>query len=676
MNAPFSRTRKLYSFPQYIRHQRRNKGGIFVSVWLPTKDVADLYGLTERAIRIRLQKGSFRFKVVTNHLNREQYLIDLTSLPTEMQQEYLQKVQSVESAENAHFEDEQKRYTLGELRLIYGEDKMERYLLEAFQRIDWIEQVKALPHGEKGEAIEALCKEKGISKRSLYRWMDDYEKGGLTALMRKPHENRGRSTKLTKPEIMFIRGFYNQSFQPKGSVVYEQYLKKCKQEGWEPISQATMYREIARIPKPEKVLAREGMKALEAKCLPQATRDLELLKVNEIWVGDGHTIAILIPHRNRIKRFTMSAWMDMRSRAMVGWCIGTHGSSQTVGLAVRHGILPKENSPIQGLPGFVYMDNGKEYKNRHLNGGIHHSSRIDFSLEQEGLFKSLDIGTRFALPYNAKAKPIERAFQTFSDRMSRYVLGFCGESPAERPHDLNERDLFISGLTVEQVATIVEGYMNKYNNTPHAGLKGKTPLEVYQSEAKFRYDSVREEELDLLMMKSDKAAILPGGDIKKFGVVFHDEALYNLQGESVTVRYDPNRLDELYVYHNGELHCKAQAKELLPMFATEEQHKELQRRKAKARKATKEALDGYGISAAEARRMVLEDYTDDEEILDIVCGKNIKAKLQSNKVVRFGRATKLASEKKALDEQLEVAAASEASSFFGKMGEAFLQNVK
>ncbi|MEF2965642.1 Mu transposase C-terminal domain-containing protein [Paenibacillus sp. M1] len=647
-----------------------------MSVWLPIKDVAELYNLTERAVQIRAQKGQFRTREKTNRLNRKIYQIDLTSLPADMQREYLRKHCKEDRAEQADIEDEKKQYTLGELQQIYGQEKMEKYLLDAFRRIDLIEQVKALPHGAKVSAIQALCDEYGVSQRSLYRWMDDYEQGGLSALLRKPHETRGRSRKLSREEAHFIRGFYMQPFQPKGSIVYEQYLKKCGQEGWEPISQATMYREIARIPKPELSLARDGKKAFEAKYLPQATRDLTLLKPNEIWVGDGHTIAILVPHRNTIKRFTLSAWMDMRSRAFVGWCIGPHGSSHIVGLAIRHAILPKEDSPIWGLPGYVYMDNGKEYKNKHLNGGKR-TPLHDFSLEQEGLFKSLEIGTRFALPYNAKAKPIERAFRTFSDRMSRYVLGFCGESPAERPHDLNEKELFISGLTIDQVATLIEGYMKKYNNTPHAGLNGMTPLEVYQSEERYRLDMPQEEELDLLMMKSDKAAVTSGGDIKKFGVFFHDDALYNLQGESVTVRYDPNRLDELYVYHNGKLHCKAQTKEMLSMFATEEQHKELQRRKAAARRSTQEALDSYGVTAAEARRMVLEDYTDDEEILDIVCGKNTRKKpAAASNVVRLNRTSKMANDMKKLDEESEGSTSTEASSFFGKIGEAFLQNVR
>lgn len=642
-----------------------------MSVWLSTKDVADLYELTERTIQRNARKGNFRIKKKTNDRNRDVILIDLTSLPVEMQEKYLQKHRTQEHAADARFEDEQKQYTLGELQQIYGSDKLEKYLLDAFQRIQLIERVKELPHGEKVDTIQRLCDENGVSMRSLYRWMDEYEKGGLTALMRKPHETRGRSRKLTPDEIRFIRGFYNQSFEPKGSVVYEQYLKRCKQEGWEPVSPATMYREIARIPKPEKVLARKGKKVFEASMLPQATRDYSKLKINEIWVGDGHTIAILIPHRNKIKRFTLSAWMDMRSKAFVGWCIGPHGSSQVVGLAIRHGILPKENSPIQGLPGFVYMDNGKEYKNKHLNGGKR-AAQLDFTTEQEGLFKSLEIGTRFALPYNAKAKPIERAFRTFSDRLSRYVLGFCGESPAERPHDLKEDEIFVSGLTIEQVATLIEGYMLKYNTTPHAGLKGKTPLEVYQTVEHFRLDMPREEDLDLLMMKSDKAAVMNGGDIKKFGILFHDEALYNLQGESVTVRYDPNRLDELYVYHNGKLHCKAHAKEMLTMYATEEQYKELQRKKAAARKATQEALDSYNMSAAEVRRMVLEDYTDDPEILDIVCGTNVRKKPQSN-VVRLDQTSRRANEKKELAEQ---EATAESSSFFEKMGEAFLKSAR
>jgi putative transposase len=407
--------------------------------------------------------------------------------------------------------------------------------------------------------------------------------------------------------------------------------------------------------------------------MPKVTRDLSTLKVNEIWVGDGHTLAILTPHNNSLRRFTLSAMLDMRSRAMVGWCIGKHSSSYVIGLAVRHGILPKDDSPIYGLPGFVYIDNGKDYRSKHLNGGTS-STLFDFTLEQEGLFKALGIGTKFTTPYFPWAKPIERQFQTFSSEMSRYITGFCGETIDERPYDLKEKEILVSGLTIEQVAKIVEGYMRVYNNTPHSSLDGKTPLEVYNSAPKYREDMPREEELDILLLKADRVKITDSG-IKKFGVWFWDDAMIHHIGEWATVRFDPNRMGEMYVYVNGELCCKAANKELLDMNASEEKIKEWKKKQAKARKEVKEAIQGYGVSAGDARRMVLEDYTDDEEILDIVCGRN-KPGRSNSKVIRVNRFTREGKKISGADISGPGVNSSPANDFFARMGEQFFESTK
>jgi len=645
----------------------------FMSIMLAIKDVADVWGVSERAIQLRVKNGDFRVKEVQGKVGRsgKSYLIDITSLPSEIQKRYIESTcKGNEQREKPVIEAGGKTYSLGELAEIYGEEKLKEYLLEAFKKIDIIERIKALGHGSKGKEIERICQEHGYSARSMQRWTKDYEEKGLMGLLRQPREDRGQSIKLCEDAISFIRGFYLQGFEPKGSHVYKQYLKKAKQEGWEIVSDDTIYREIYRIPEDQKNMGRGGVKAYNALSMPKVTRNLNSLKINEIWVGDGHTIAVLSPHNNSIRRFTLIAWMDMRSRAMVGWCIGKHSSGYIIGLALRHGILPKDDSPICGLPGTVYMDNGKDYKSKHLHGGTK-SKMFDFSLEQEGLLKQLQIEKIFATVEYPWAKPIERQFQTFSSDMSRFLVGFCGESIDRRPYNLDEKEILVSGLSIEQLAEIIEGYMRVYNNSPHKGLGNKTPLEVYASCEKIRADMPREEELDILMLKSEKVSITPSG-IRKFNVLYWDDALIHHDGEKATVRYDPNRLGELYVYLNGTLHCIATNKELLEMNGTEEKVKEWRKKQARARKETREAINAYGVSEGEARRMVVEDYTDDEEILDIVCGRTSAKKSSNSKVVRLNKATH---EGRKLNDTKGKEEAS-CNDYFAKLGEEYFKTKK
>jgi hypothetical protein len=122
-----------------------------MSLWLATKDVADIYGVTERTIRMKINSGEFRSKETSSDRNRKAYLVDITSLPPELQQEYIRRYSS--SEEKSHqpvmTDETSKEYTLGELEQIYGREKMEEYLLEAFGKIDMIERVKSLEYGKK-----------------------------------------------------------------------------------------------------------------------------------------------------------------------------------------------------------------------------------------------------------------------------------------------------------------------------------------------------------------------------------------------------------------------------------------------------------------------------------------------------------------------------------------------
>jgi hypothetical protein len=72
--------------------------------------------------------------------------------------------------------------------------------------------------------------------------------------------------------------------------------------------------------------------------------------------------------------------MDMRTRSLVGWCISFAPNSRTIAMALHHAILPKNDPafPQHGLPSSVYIDNGKDYRSKYLNGEEISIGRIDY----------------------------------------------------------------------------------------------------------------------------------------------------------------------------------------------------------------------------------------------------------------------------------------------------------
>lgn len=635
-----------------------------MTTWLTTDQVSELYRVTERTIQRRIISGKFEGKVKEKDGARKnkKYLIDLSSLPLEVQKQYLLKqgkemqLEVSATLDESPVIDEYEKYTLGELKELHGAN-FEKNLEEALKKKEAVLKFLKLSHGEKKLGTKAICEEYKFAERALYRYVEVFQNKGFLGLIRKPRKDKGES-RLSDEAIDFIRGCYLQPMRPKTSHVYKMYLKKAEEMGWKIVSRQTLYREIEKIPEPQKCYARDGEKAYNAKYSPCITRTYDDLLINEYWVGDGHTLAIWAPEDGKITRYTLSAWLDMRSRAMVGWCIAKNSSSQVIAAALRSGVIR------YGLPGTCYMDNGKDYKSGFLNA----ETKEEFFNDYEGVFAALGIDTTFAIPFNAKAKPIERFFRTFSDNLSRYLLGFCGETIAERPHDISKKEILIKGLDILDISKFIEGYMDTYNNTPHSSLGNKTPMEVINSIDFYRTDNATEEELDMLMLKADVRTIASSG-IQKFGGWYFHEKLIPHFGKSCVVRYDPNNIGELYVYVAGKLICKAQNKELMSMKATEEDKKRWAKLKAQARKATKEAITAYDVRQDDVRRLMLEDYVDEETLNKMFTPKNTEVVNKGN-IVRMNKHTVKGKEKKEFDEKENN---NKGFEFFGKLGEEFLQ---
>jgi len=599
-------------------------------VLLTVKEVAILHGKTERAIRKNIEIG----KILANNQfcstgqGGKTYKIPFDSLSSEIQAKYW--AQQAEKLKNEERKEERKY--MSDLKQMHG-NNWDKFYNKAQQKL---ECVIAFNSDDKEKLKELLIKN-SYSIRSVYRWCQEYKKQGITGLIRGVRSDKGSIKELCNDALNFIQALYIQPIRPSVPKIYEVYLMEAKKRDWNIVSLDTIYRIINRIPKDISIMGRDGKEAYRANALPKATRNLNSLKANEIWCGDGHVLAVLVPDGKRLKRYTFSAWLDMGSRAIVGYCIGTFSSATIIGRAFYNSVFPKENSPIFGLPSKVYMDNGKDYRSKKLNAGTS-SNTFDFTLEQKGLFMELGVETIFAMPYTPWAKPIERSFRTFSDKFISNIIGSCGESIDRKPADLNKEIVLQNGISLEQLRDIIEESIQKYNNTKHSGLNGKTPLQAYLSKEKVRNDMPEEEEIDILLMEFVSRKITPSG-IKMNHTYYWHEALAHKLDKTAHIRYDPEVLDKLWVWVDGEFLCIAETKELLSMSRNNEKVKEWIAYQRRTQKEVKEYIDSLGMSPAEARALFISVTISNEELVNIASGKNIKSYNTSN-IVRINPATK------------------------------------
>src|SRR5690606_18609814 len=124
----------------------------------------------------------------------------------------------------------------------------------------------------------------------------------------------------------------------------------------------------------------------------------------------------------------------------------------------------------------IILDNGKDYRTAYI---FHTVDKEKIS----SIAKQLDIVSHYALPYNAKAKPIERVFRTFEEQFGKLWKSYCGNQVYNRPERLKEMGLE-EYPTFEEWQELHDMYIEKwYNQSPHRGqgMNNKSPSEVYRA---------------------------------------------------------------------------------------------------------------------------------------------------------------------------------------------------
>ena len=314
--------------------------------------------------------------------------------------------------------------------------------------------------------------------------------------------------------------------------------------------------------------ARLGSKFVAEHIIKTIHRDSSLLRVGDVWVADGHKLAfdILDPKTGKAKRMMLILVLDWASRYPVGAALAFTEDSQHILSAFRNGFLntvqwhdcectpnvsEENNQPFAFLPRYVYLDNGRAFKSKlfHDKWESH-----DLAKELGGIFPKLKIEAVFAESYNAKAKVIERFFQTFQEQFERFVSSFRGASVEDKPATLMRNEKWAKKLfkaeppTIEEAMSMIGFYIRQiYGEMPHSGSAGKTPWEVFRA-AQIPPDRIIEpSELNFLMLSAERKAIRNEGIIWGKLHYWHPD-LINHIGKPIIFRYDPADIRWILVY--------------------------------------------------------------------------------------------------------------------------------
>jgi len=367
-----------------------------------------------------------------------------------------------------------------------------------------------------------------------------------------------------------------------------------------------------RIPRGVHVYHRYGARTFDSTVATPILRRYDDLDVGQWWSGDHHMFDTFVINPSRggqLDRPWLTAWLDVRSRALVGWAISLQPSSRTIADAFVHGVRPKRDpvfNHLCGRPDHVYVDNGKDFRAHVLEG-----NRPAEGLSLPGLFGAVGTRVVHAVPYNAKAKIVERFFRTVADQFSRDLPTYCGRSPGDRTE--RHRELLAGHeqwlrktpgvetafLAIDDFRARFAGWVVRYLSAEHDGLtehgtgRRFAPRDVAARRARGPI-LIDELALAVLAMRRDVRTVRKGL-ISIEDRHYHHDALCGHEGKRVECRWDPARPEELFVLAipGGALICRAGNLEFARYAARGVDTGEILTEALRRRKAERKAVAGW-----------------------------------------------------------------------------------
>lgn len=380
-----------------------------------------------------------------------------------------------------------------------------------------------------------------------------------------------------------------------------------------PLASYTSFsREIERsIPVPVLKYYRLGQKAFHDECANYIERSYDDLHSNDIWVCDNHTFDIFVDGGDSEKpiRVYLTAFLDVRSRKMVGWYVTDAPSSDATLQALRRGI------EAYGIPKRIYSDNGREFLTHDIGGRGFRKSAKTGEHEPLTILQHLQIEFRTALVKNARAKIVERAFVDVKNCFSKLFDGYTGGTIAERPERLKTLGKHAENFIAidefrEYVDIFIQGWFNKQ---PHSGrgMNGRTRDEVYAA-CLYEQRVATLDELNLMMLRTGRMQTVNRGVKIKFYEqtlrFYSDELIMGHDREKVYVRYNPDDLTEVRVYDEQDRFlCTAQQVETYSYFESKDAVEKAMREQRTLEKAVKSYKKKKAIEADDALELVLRE---------------------------------------------------------------------
>ena len=585
--------------------------------YLTVKQLAEIKGCTERYIQSCVNKGKIIAEVTIGQVGGNagtHYSIPLSKLDEKVQLKYKRYLKKQQKEVEKQVQEQQNK-TIADLTEKEKQNAMFwRKVLESWQSYRGKEADKEKADNDFIKVMNVQNEGFHLSRRTLYRKWNSYIMEGETALADGRGKHGNHNYKMTKEIFDVFEYYYLNENKPSIKQCMRETALYFEGQEIELPCYTTFKRSAKKIPKAIKLYFREREKVFIDKCAPYIKRMYEDLESNDIWVADNHTFDIMVEKEGKPARVYLTAFMDVRSRKMMGWCVTDAPSSDATIYALKKGCEKF------GVPRSIYTDNGREFLFHDLGGnGFRKKRKNGEELKLPSILDDLGIEFRTALPRNARGKGIERAFYTVKEHFSKLFESYTGGTILERPDRLKKMVKTMKGLpSIEEFIQYVDIYIEGwYNKQPHegTGMKGKCPDEVF-AENMITKRVLPKEKADLMFMRYAKSntGMLKVG---KNGITltfygkqlqyWNEELWKEYFGQNIYVRYNPEDLSNIRIYDEQKRFlCIAALKEELSYTASKQEVKKQQQQNRNAIKEVANYKAKKEMEQKDALTMLLE----------------------------------------------------------------------
>jgi len=311
------------------------------------------------------------------------------------------------------------------------------------------------------------------------------------------------------------------------------------------------------------MLARHGEEALKNNFIDYIRRDWSSLEAGSMWVSDHRQfdapVKIWDEEEQKFKavRPWICAMMDAKSWFIAGWTISVESPNSKV---IQDTLITGIRNNQMRTPNFLHTDNGKDFLAAgfatpvELEGGHKHS-----------ILRELGIATVTSLPYNARAKTVERMFKDVAQSFDKYFAAYLGNKPSARPDVAQYFYKDPSELpSLEQFCQAWTAWLEQYHATPKNGEihGGLSPAAIWDGR-KLDKPAWTLERLKFatLMPEPSLRQVHRGPAISLDKKEYFSEKLWSYLDKKILIKADTEDPDRVFAFEvDGRLICECRTR--------------------------------------------------------------------------------------------------------------------